>query len=120
MYKAAPRRTMCGGVQIADEGFDGVHQENVILENIPKEKILGKLSEEEAKAGAASATFTPPPIDSILNLYDLEQARSPTCVCSLISTTVSAYHHPLQEAQIACLCVCVLQSRLQKAVQHKK
>jgi hypothetical protein len=60
-------------LQIADEGFDGVHQESVIFENLPKEKILGKLSEEEAKAGADESTFEPPPIDSILNLYDLEQ-----------------------------------------------
>lgn len=60
-------------LQIADEGFDGVHQENVILENLKPEQILGKLSEEEAKAGAVTDTFTPPPIDSILNLYDLEQ-----------------------------------------------
>jgi hypothetical protein len=62
-------------LQIADEGFDGVHQESVIFENLPKEKILGKLSEEEAKAGADESTFEPPPIDSVLNLYDLEQVR---------------------------------------------
>lgn len=69
-------------VQIADEGFDGVHQENVILENIPKEKILGKLSPEEAKAGATTATFEAPPIDSILNLYDLEQVLVCLFSCS--------------------------------------
>lgn len=56
-----------------------MHQENVILENLPKEKILGKLSEEEAKAGTVTSTFTPPAIDSILNLYDLEQV----CISSL-------------------------------------
>jgi hypothetical protein len=70
------------GVQIADEGFDGVHQESVILENIPKEKILGKLSEQEAKAGVVEETFTAPPIDSVLNLYDLEQVR---CHCSMLA-----------------------------------
>ena len=73
--RCTQKSTVHGGLQIADEGFDGVHQENVILENIPKEKILGKLSEEEAKGGAATSTFTAPPIDSILSLYDLEQVR---------------------------------------------
>ena len=76
-------------MQIADEGFDGVHQENVILENIPKEKILGKLSPEEAKAGAAAATFEAPPIDSILNLYDMEQVLA--YFISFFCTPVTVY-----------------------------
>jgi hypothetical protein len=74
-------------VQIADEGFDGVHQESVILDNLPKEKILGKLSAEEAQASAETDTFEPPPIDSILNLYDLEQVLNMsylTAACSAL------------------------------------
>jgi hypothetical protein len=60
-------------VQIADEGFDGVHQFSVVTENLPKEKILGKISVEEAEGAKEKVTFEAPPIDSILNLYDIEQ-----------------------------------------------
>lgn len=60
-------------VQIADEGFDGVHQENVIMDNLKPEHVLGKISEEEAQGASDGVQFEPPPIDSILNLYDMEQ-----------------------------------------------
>eukprot|EP00892_Ulva_mutabilis_P012875 jgi/Ulvmu1/9960/UM059_0008.1 len=59
--------------KIADEGFDGVHQENVIMENLKPEHVLGKISDEEAQGASDDVDFKPPPIDSILNLYDMEQ-----------------------------------------------
>ena len=64
---------MTRSVQIADEGFDGVHQENVIMENLKPGQILGKISEEEAQGASHGVEFKAPPIDSILNLYDMEQ-----------------------------------------------
>ena len=60
-------------MQIADEGFDGVHQLSVILENLSKDKILGKISAEEAAKADTGVDFEPPPIDSILNVYDIEE-----------------------------------------------
>jgi hypothetical protein len=63
-------------VQIADEGFDGVHQLSVILENLPKDKILGVISKEEAAQADTGVDFEPPPIESILNLYDIEMVAS--------------------------------------------
>lgn len=59
--------------KVADEGFDGVHQESVLTENLPKEKVMGKISAEEAKSGKETISFEAPPIDSVLNLYDLEE-----------------------------------------------
>jgi hypothetical protein len=52
-----------------------VHQESVILENLSNDKLLGKLSAEEAvaKGDADEDTFEAPPIGSVLNLYDIEQ-----------------------------------------------
>lgn len=50
-----------------------MHQENVILENLAPGQVLGKISEEEAKGTSAEVKFEAPPIDSILNLYDMEQ-----------------------------------------------
>ena len=43
------------------------------MENLKPEHILGKISEEEAKGAVDEAQFEAPPIESILNLYDLEQ-----------------------------------------------
>jgi hypothetical protein len=64
--------------QIADEGFDSVHQTSVILENLSKDKILGQISMEEASVAVVGNSFTPPPIDRILNLYDLERVAQAT------------------------------------------
>lgn len=58
--------------KIADEGFDGVHQENVLRDNLPADKVLGRLSAEEADAGKEEVEFEAPPIDAMLNLYDIE------------------------------------------------
>lgn len=63
---------MVGCLQIADEGFDGVHQEDVLEGNLGKDKVMGRLSEEDAAKGKAVIAYTPPPLDSVLNLYDLE------------------------------------------------
>lgn len=66
----------CGHIdrlQIGDGGFDGVHQLSVILENLDKSKVLGKISAAEAAQADTGPSFEPPPIDSILNLYDIEQ-----------------------------------------------
>jgi hypothetical protein len=60
-------------MQVADEGFDDVHQLSVILENLNRSKILGVLSREDLVGGAKVKAFEPPPIESVLNVYDIEE-----------------------------------------------
>lgn len=69
-------------MQIADEGFDGVHQDNVLLENLSKDKILGVISADEAASAADGDKFEAPPIESMLNLYDLEAVAHATLKAS--------------------------------------
>ena len=69
-------------LQIADEGFDGVHQDSVILENLSKDKVLGVISESEAASSGDEVQFEPPPIESMLNLYDLEAVAHATLKAS--------------------------------------
>lgn len=35
--------------QVADEGFNAVHPESIIAENMPEVKLLGKVPDNEAK-----------------------------------------------------------------------
>lgn len=49
-----------------------MHQEYVLAENLGKDKVMGRLSDEDAAKGKVVIAYTPPPIESVLNLYDLE------------------------------------------------
>jgi len=59
--------------KVADEGFDPIHPESIIGENMPKVKLLGKVPKDELK-GQKSETkeVERPPIDEVLSLYDME------------------------------------------------
>eukprot|EP00462_Mataza_sp_D1_P012976 CAMPEP_0175149598 /NCGR_PEP_ID=MMETSP0087-20121206/17338_1 /TAXON_ID=136419 /ORGANISM="Unknown Unknown, Strain D1" /LENGTH=642 /DNA_ID=CAMNT_0016435319 /DNA_START=106 /DNA_END=2034 /DNA_ORIENTATION=- len=54
---------------VADEGFDGVHNDSVITENLPPECIKGIV---EVSKGAVKQEVKRPDIDRCLNLYDFE------------------------------------------------
>jgi hypothetical protein len=61
---------------VADEGFDPIHPESIIGENMPKVKLLGKVPEGELKEQASESETKEverPPLSEVLSLYDMEK-----------------------------------------------
>mmetsp|Transcript_13066 Transcript_13066/g.36760 ORF Transcript_13066/g.36760 Transcript_13066/m.36760 type:complete len:511 (+) Transcript_13066:286-1818(+) len=58
--------------KVADSGFDPIHPESIIEENMPVVKLLGKIPDDEAKAGGEEKEIAKPPLEEVLSLYDME------------------------------------------------
>eukprot|EP00958_Prasinococcus_capsulatus_P015662 scaffold1675_cov361-Prasinococcus_capsulatus_cf.AAC.3 len=83
------RRPSAGGVaimkqyagKIADEGFDPIHPLSIIAENIPQDKVMGKITAVEGAADTKKEVKKPP-MEECLNLYDMELVAHKTMKAS--------------------------------------
>jgi len=66
------------GGKVADDGFDPIHPESIITENIPKEKLLGEVPAHELDGVVTEEEVSRPPLERCLNLYDFEEVARRT------------------------------------------